>query len=213
MKKLKRKILLICFIVFMLCGCEKSDKYKKLDLIDEQFGRMTRIFELETLECRYHNVARSKKYKNWGLIQKNKTFWVEYDSVANISFDISKMERYIDKKDKIIYVKLPEPKIECRVVDGSIQKTKESKNGMVKLVIDTSDIQEAIDNSEKEMKKEIEKNTSLYGSAAAKAEIIIRNFVEEINNINGSNYTVNFDGYDSVAYKKSEENTTEKNKK
>ncbi len=50
------------------------------------------ICELATLECYYHNVAKSTKTKGTGLAhvgEKERKFWIEYTGVARIGIDMS----------------------------------------------------------------------------------------------------------------------------
>ena len=64
-----------------------------------ELSQIRSICELATLECYYHNVAKSTKTKGTGLAhvgEKERKFWIEYTGVAKIGIDMSDVNMKVD---------------------------------------------------------------------------------------------------------------------
>ena len=106
MKKVKWiLLLLVSLLVFSLSGCEKKPSADiQEDISAEeglrvqnipQIGKVKSICELATVECRYHNVAKSTKEAGTGVLhwgEKERTFWIEYTGIAEIGFQTKDIE-------------------------------------------------------------------------------------------------------------------------
>ena len=91
MKKISKVITIILVVCFGLTGCQKDDK--KITA-EPEISQIRSICDLATLECYYHNVAKSKKQGSW--LEKDRDFWVEYTGIAKIGIDISKVNIKVD---------------------------------------------------------------------------------------------------------------------
>ena len=86
-------ILLCVVILFSFVGCSEKDKY----VGEPDITRIRTICNLATLECYYHNVAKSTKTAGSSItdwFEKDREFWIEYTGVAKIGID---MERSDDR--------------------------------------------------------------------------------------------------------------------
>ena len=61
-----------------------------------------------------------------------------------------------------------------------------------KNTIKTEDIRKAIDSAQKNMDDEVKNNATLMNSATARAKDIIKSYIDQMNQITGSEYTVEF---------------------
>ena len=100
-------VLLVTVSLLNLTGCSVFQSVDKTIEIKE----MREIAELATVECYFHNVAKSDKPLNpaWYEIwkKKNMRFWVEYDGVVTIGIDASKLK--VTVNDDVVTITLPEP--------------------------------------------------------------------------------------------------------
>ena len=86
---MKRKLaalktsLLAAVLAVMLAACSvQSTQAAVPDL-----GQVRSICSLATLECYYHNVAKSTKTAGGGItgiFERDRTFWIEYDGIRTL---------------------------------------------------------------------------------------------------------------------------------
>lgn len=152
------------------------------------------ICELATLECYYHNVAKSVKKAGTGIShigEKDRTFWIEYTGIAKLGIDMSELLMEVD--GTTIYITLPPAKITSITIDKSTL-TEESYiiegDGINSNKITAKDQTDAIDNAQSEMEKSVYANTSLLLNAQDRAKVLIENYIRELGKAVSIDYTI-----------------------
>lgn len=208
MSRIKRFFVLIYIVGFAaaLTGClavmhseMKTDVAATVEEAEApvpELGRVQSICELATLECYYHNVAKSTKESGLGLFhlgEKERPFWIEYTGVAQISYqsDLIKMEQ----KSNEIIITLPPPEITCSVEPNSWNKDSYviSKDRWIqKNPITAKDQTEAIAKAQADMKEEAENNPALLNAARMQAKELIANYIQQVGRMAGVEYRISW---------------------
>lgn len=162
-----------------------------------QLDAVKNICQLATLECRYHNVAKSKKAAGEGLLhlgEKERFFWIEYTGVAEISFNLDELK--MDFDDTNIIITLPEPQVSCKV--DSATWTQDSyvisdDQWIQKNPITADDQTQAVNEAQLAMEENIRNNSSLLNTAKQQAKELITNYITQIGEAAGVTYTVSWE--------------------
>ena len=107
-----RIIMILCVMSLFLVACtNKNDKTKvKMEetqemetaaVLEPDLAQIRSICDLATLECYYHNVAKSTKEKGSGLAhlgEKERKFWIEYTGVVKIGIEMSDVKTLREKR-------------------------------------------------------------------------------------------------------------------
>jgi len=197
MKKIMIYLMVVTLSVTSLCGCGKK-KEKKVFTGDKvpQIESIRNLCELATLKCRYNNVAKASKSDGSGpisLFRDNRVFWVKYTGVVEISFDLNKVK--MDINNNKVEVTLPKCIVSTSIDPNSWDDesyVSDKDTGLKKNTIKTEDIRKAIDSAQKNMDDEVKNNATLMNSATARAKDIIKSYIDQMNQITGSEYTVEF---------------------
>lgn len=102
-------VIVICAVVML----NKPDTDAEEILEKPDFSEVTKIGELATLRCFYHNVAEAEKQPDglfkYGLFQVGyKKFWMEYTGTVEMGIDISKVKIAQPDEEGIVRVYIPE---------------------------------------------------------------------------------------------------------
>ena len=173
MKKIK--ILFVIFL-FILVGCSnKKDSVPSL-------VQIRKISNLATLECYYHNVAKSVQKKGSGILnigEKDRKYWLEYTGVVRIGIDMSLVKMEI--KNNEIVISLPKAKVlSSNVLKDDYDKTSiytSDDSWFNKNKITAESQKKAITDAQNQMLEEVNKNTSLFSQAEERAEELIKNYI------------------------------------
>ncbi len=162
-----------------------------------QIDKIKMICELATLECRYHNVAKSVKEAGTGLShfgEKERIFWIEYTGIAEISFKIEDLKMRQDGTN--ITITLPEPQVTCRVDSDSWTKDSyviSDDQWIQKNPITAADQVQAVNEAQTAMEENIRNNSSLLNTAKLQAKELIENYIAQIGEATGVTYTVSWE--------------------
>ena len=116
-KNTKKFVLnIVATVVILICAFAISHKpdTNEEDILEKpDFSEVTKIGELATLKCFYHNVAEYEKQPDglfqYGLFQVGyKKFWFEYTGTVEMGIDISKVKVGQPDEAGIVRVYLPE---------------------------------------------------------------------------------------------------------
>ncbi len=190
MKKIIPFIILVLLPIILLCGCKKEQPIQEPDIL-----QIRSICNLATLECRYHNVAKSEKKAGEGLAhwgEVDRKFWVEYTGIAKIGIDMEKVEIQIN--DNQVRVTLPEAKI----LSTGIDERDLNENSYIfsgdaffnKNKITVEDQLSAINNAQEEMKKTVNENKGLLTAAQERAKSLIENYINKMGELSGIEYQI-----------------------
>jgi len=221
MKKRYMLIGIVCAIILSLGACtmldggndannNKKEEQAVTEGVNEpDLSQIRSICELSTLECYYHNVAKSTKTKGSGLShlgEKERTFWIEYTGVAKIGIDMSKVKMTVDGTNVTITIpnaKLINYKVESISKDNYIYSADSWFN---RNPISGEEQTKAVDEAQEEMRSSVESNTSLLVRAQERAKVLIENYITRLGEATGVTYHIEWE------YSDEKTNTNENDK-
>ena len=186
-----RKIILVCLALalsFACISCAKTDEQKKT--IKPQVSQMKSICELATMECYYHNVAKYFEEDAQGILfwKKDKHFWVEYSGVVKIGIDASLVVIEVDEDS--VTISMPDAKVLNEEVDEySLSKDSFIVHGG-SADISAEDEIKAFALAQENMVKTASEDTALLASAQQRAQILLEEYVGNIGNVTGKEYSI-----------------------
>lgn len=183
-----KKIISACVLVLTLVfsGCSQNDILNR----EPDITQIRSICNLATLECYYHNVAKSnKKADSW--LKKDRAFWIKYTGVAKIGIDISKVNMEISGENITISI----PKAELLDIyvcedDLSADSYIISEDGLFKNKITAADQTAAINSAQTQMAQSVTSNKSLLCDAQDRAKQLIENYIEQMGEISNIDYQI-----------------------
>lgn len=172
------------------------------DLCEPSIISIRSICQLATLQCYYHNVCRGTKDPGTGLShlgESERKFWFEYTAYATLGIDFARVEIVIDGNNITIYYPHAEI-IEIFVDPNSVSAPVcEPESFMANSnYITTDDVTAAFASANDEIRNEINSNTALLQSAEFRAEELIRNYINQIMQMSGVEYTISFECIDYI---------------
>lgn len=193
MKKLL-SIFLVLSLLFALAGCNskpKEEPQKVETKIEEE--EMRAIANLATVDCYFHNVAKSDKEMNPAWYQfwekKNMRFWVEYDGKVTIGIDVTKVKVDVGENN-VVTITIPN----AVVLDATVNPeslTSESFYFDPKTKKPSPEEQtEAFRQAQNNMKETAEKNPILMAKAKSNAKELLKNYVNSVGEAVGVQYTI-----------------------
>ena len=185
MKRIFALFVLILIINGTFTGCSSKASVKEPDI-----SQIRSICNLATLECYYHNVAKShKESDSW--MKKDRDFWIEYTGTAKIGIDMSKVS--IEVNDDTVTVTLPPAKLlSTNILEKDLNENSyiHSADGLIKNKITADDQTAAINAAQNEMKKSVENNSSLLLNAQSRAQKLIENYIKKMGSFSGIDYKI-----------------------
>lgn len=200
MKKRLSCFMVAFLLLFTFCACsgKKEEQKPAEEIVEEEtlyypdILQIRYICELATLECYYHNVAKSEKPKGSGIVhwgEKDRVFWIEYSGVAKFGIDISKVKMEIDGQKIIITI----PKAGLLgLSDYTFTEDSyiSSDDGMNKNPITADNQTEAIAKAEEDIKLMFENDEVLLMRAQDNAKKLIESYIKQLGEISGTDYQI-----------------------
>ncbi len=191
-------ILIACIMSLSLCACAngagQAEKTETENTVSKpELSQIRSICELATLECYYHNVAKSTKTKGTGLAhvgEKERKFWIEYTGVAKIGIDMSEVKMDIDGTS--VEITIPGAKIldkEVKTIDED-DYISTSDSWFNKNQITADEQTQAVNDAQNEMVAAVEKNKALLVSAQERAKTLMENYVTQLGEATGVEYQI-----------------------
>lgn len=184
------KILIICSILIILTSCSGIKFDKKPDILE-----IRNIANLSTLDCYYHNVAKSIKEKGTGLVhwgEKDREFWIEYTGIVSLGIDISQVE--MEMKDNDITITIPKAKVIGEPIVDPKSWNEDSiildGDNFNKNEIGSEDITTAIGKAQKHMVESAERNVTLLNNAQMRAKTLIETYIKQLGEMTNTKYNV-----------------------
>lgn len=224
---MKNKLILVaitCIFSFMvLYGCSKDDESRiseaeKLQESEEvsnknipDISQVREICELATLECYYHNVAKSTKEKGSGLShigEKERKFWVEYNGVVKLGIETSKVNMIRDGNKIIITV--PKAKV-LGMSDYSFVEDNyiSSDDGLNKNKITAEDQTKALADANEQIRQLFSNDEALLARAQTRAKELIENYINQLNEMSKTDYEIEWIYEDNNPERNEEDKITE----
>lgn len=179
--------LVACLGCLALCGCQEKKA--------PDFSGYTRIAELATLECTFHNVA--EVYNDgtdmlFGINVGYKKAWFEYDGTLNLGVDVSKVK--IEGPDLNNVVTITIPKIQVLGLPDADESSFSDiyKDTGAFTSITAVDKSEAYKVAQANMKETAENDETLMAQAKKRVESLLGQYVKNIGLKQGQNYEVVF---------------------
>ncbi len=194
-------LLIIGIAAFLLCACgggeteleSESESFPQEKVCEPDLSQIRSICELATLECYYHNVAKSVKSKGTGIAhvgERERAFWIEYTGVATIGIDMSKVTMKVE--GTLVTVTIPKAKlIGCKV--DTIQKEdyiSSEDSWFNKNPITAEEQTSAVAQAQEDMESDVKNNSALLVRAQDRAKKLIENYIVRLGNAAGVEYTV-----------------------
>lgn len=183
------QIVLSILLLSLVCGCSSNDvKVEKTIEIKE----MRAIAELATVECYFHNVAKSDQQTNkvWYELWKkeNIRFWIEYEGIVTVGVNADELNIEVNGEN----VKITLPK--AVVLDAELNDATLTKDSFIydKNSEKPTAEQEtkAFQAAQQEMITAAESNKTLLTSAEENAKVLIENYVNSIGEVVGIQYNI-----------------------
>ena len=176
--------------VLIMCSCSAEKKV----INEPEITQIRSICNLATLECYYHNVAKSVKTAGEGIAhwgEKERKFWIEYTGVAKVGVDMSKVTMEMDGTNVIISI--PDAELMNISVEESTLNEESyisSADGLNSNKITAEDQTAAIENAQKEMEESVKNNSALLLSAQSRVKDLIKNYIDRLVEVSGVEYKI-----------------------
>lgn len=200
------KTKMFCFLLVLamclchLSGCGASDSTSSKRQAPD-LAQVRSICELATLECYYHNVAKSIKYKQEGIThlgEKDRAFWIEYTGTVKLGINMSQVTMDVDANH--VTITIPEAEVlEVSVDDDSYNEDSYfmSQDGWNSNKITAEDATQAVKAAKEEMEQTAMDNSSLLLNAQERAKKLIENYLVQIGDAVGVAYDIDWKYIDS----------------
>lgn len=158
--------------------------------MEPEVSQMKAICELAVMECYYHNVAKYYEEDASGVLwwKKDKQFWIEYSGVVKLGVDITSVN--IEVNDTQVSITLPAAKVlGCKVDSASLTEDSfiVAKNSAD---VDASDEVKAFDEAQSKLQENAASDTALLASAQQQAQDLLEDYITNIGNAVGKEYTI-----------------------
>lgn len=158
--------------------------------LEPKTSQMKAICELAVMDCYYHNVAKFKQENAEGILwwQKDKHFWIEYSGVVTLGIDASLVS--VDVKDTQVTITIPQATVlTCTVDSASLSKDSFIvEQGSAK--VDAEDEIAAFGAAQAKLKENASSDTALLASAQQRAQTLLEDYIANIGNAVGKEYTI-----------------------
>ena len=188
--------LLVLFFLFTLAGCNSKKNSKAEDVADEKtvdVKTMREIAELATVDCYFHNVAKSDRelnpewYEFWE--KKNMRFWVEYEGIVTIGIDVSKLKVEVSD-DNVVTITMPQAIVLDAVVNSESLNEDSFYFDPNAKKPSPEEQSEAYRQAQINMKETAENNAALMATAQDNAKELLENYVKSVGDAVGKSYTI-----------------------
>lgn len=166
-----------------------------------EISQIRELCELATLECYYHNVAKSEKEKGSGLLhigEKERTFWIEYSGSAKFGIDLSKVT--MDINGEQITITIPRAKL-LGLSDYSFTEDSyiSSDDGINKNPITAENQTEAITAANEQIEQLFANDETMLIRAQDRAKVLIENYINHLGELAGIEYQINWIYEDNIS--------------
>ena len=193
MKKLLSSLLILS-LLFAAVGCKSKPKEEERQVqMTIEVDEMRQIAELATMNCYFHNVAKSDRELNpeWYEFWKEKTmrFWVEYEGIVTVGIDVSKLKVEVSE-DNVVTITMPPAVVLDVIVDESSLSSDSFYFDPNSKKPSPEEQSEAFRQAQTEMRETAESNYALMASAQANAKELLKNYVKSVGDALDVNYKI-----------------------
>lgn len=193
MKKLLSSLLILS-LLFAFVGCNSKPKEEEQPVqMSIEVDEMRQIAELATVNCYFHNVAKSDRELNpeWYEFWEKKTmrFWVEYEGIVTIGIDVSKLKVEVSD-DNVVTITMPPAVVLDVIVDESSLSSASFYFDPNAKKPSPEEQSEAFRQAQNEMRETAENNYALMANAQANAKELLKNYVKSVGDAVDVNYKI-----------------------
>lgn len=145
---------------------------------------VTKICELSTLRCYYHNVAEFKKepdglFKYMWFKYGFKKMWIEYTGIIEAGIDVDQVQVYEPDEDNIVEIYIPDARIINVSADSDSMSEPVSDTGAF-TKITAEDQNQAFVQAQNDMKEAAENDSSILNRAKNNAKKLIEQYITKL---------------------------------
>lgn len=188
--KLKKAAALILAAATLCLGtaCGQGAKVE----MEPNVSEMRSICNLAVMECYYHNVAKFEKEGNRFLIfgEKGKHFWIEYSGIVRFGINASYVN--IEADDTRLTITIPAAEVQsCKVDSSSLNEDSYIvAKGSGEITADEEI--EAFEKAQSILEEQAKKDETLLMQAQQRAQTLLENYVTNLGNVVGKQYTIDW---------------------
>ncbi|MCI8529827.1 MAG: DUF4230 domain-containing protein [Lachnospiraceae bacterium] len=204
-KKVLIHAMMCSAIVLVMCSCAPENQEQDFAMTESieasaevvninppDISQIRSICELATLECYYHNVAKSVKEKGSGLLhigEVERVFWIEYSGVAKLGIDMSKVAMELDGDQ--VRITIPKAAL-LGLSDYSFTEDSyiSSDDGLNKNPITAENQTEAVAAANEDIRKLFESDHTMLMRAQDRAKKLIENYINQLSELSGRDYKI-----------------------
>lgn len=188
LRRLSYIALASAFTCFGLSGCTQANQ--------PDFSGYSRIAQLATLECTFHNVAEIQNDGSdilFGAINVTyKKAWFEYEGKVNLGVDVSQVRIEGPDTNGVVTITLPKAQIlGLPDIDESTFSDVYADTGWF-ASITTEDQTKALETAQAEMRETVENDSRLLAQAKERARTLLGQYVNNVGEALGQSYEVKF---------------------
>lgn len=191
----KDKILLTFGLLFFaatialgifIIGYEKPETESKEKA---DFSGITKICELATLRCFYHNTTELRQDATGLFNYGYKKLWMEYTGIIEVGIDADQVKVEKPDENNVVKVSVPEAKILNVTADTASMSQPITDTGIF-TKITTEDQDEAFSQAQEDMEKEAKEDQSILARGQDNAKKLIEEYIVNVGRQIGETYTV-----------------------
>ena len=190
MKKIVTLFLVVILCSLTICSCTGGGKVNPETLKPNE-TKLQSICNLATLECYYHNVAKSQTQGLWDIKETKKTFWIEYTGTVKIGIDFSKVKTEIS--GNTVSITMPKAKVLDKNVDAASYNEESyyaEKNTFLNGKVSAAEQTAAINEAQEKMVEAAQTNGALLQTAQNRAKELIENYINQLGELSGTEYNI-----------------------
>lgn len=185
-------ILIVGIIIMIILPNGSKQKSSAKELMD--YSQVSRICELATLRCFYHNVAEYEKqpdqlFRNGFFKYGYKKLWLEYSGIIEAGINASQIVISDPDENGVVEVYIPDATILNVSADKESIGEPLEETGMF-TEISMEDRSAAFSEAQRNMKEEAENDETILGRAKENAKELIKQYIINVGKLTGETYTV-----------------------
>ena len=179
-----KKIIIIITSFLLLCNFVSCGNVAPME---PEIDQIKSICEMAVMECHLHNVVKyhvddATKFLFW---TRDKDLWMEYDATVKLGIDMSLVDMEV-KRSKVT-ITLPDAVIQSYTVEQDSMNFYTAKKS-AKITADDTLI--ALSDAKEDLYNEVSNNKDLLKSAQDRAKNILEDYINNIGNLIGKQYTI-----------------------
>lgn len=187
-------VIILAVVLVVVCFLPRVQKTKNIEVHFNEFSDVSKICELATLKCYYHNVGEWDKspdgFFNHGLVRMGyKKFWIEYDGVVRVGIDVNDVKIGEPDKDGVVAVYVPEAKVLDVSADMDSMTDLISDTGWFE-TITAANKAEVFAEAQEKMREASETDNTILSQARNNAKELLKQYITKVGEQIGKSYTV-----------------------